>query len=53
MHNAISSTVSVATLIEKEPLSAFEYKPGGHLKIFPKQMIKKNICKSHGASGNT
>lgn len=53
MHNAISSTASVATLIEEEPLSAFECKPGGNVKVFPKWRIKKNTCKSHSTPGNS
>lgn len=53
MHNAIRSTASVATPIENQPLSAFEHKPGGNFKIFPKRTIKKNACKSRSAPGNT
>lgn len=53
IHNAFSSTATVATLIENQPLSGFEYKPGGNFKIFPKQTIKKNTYKSYGAPGNT
>lgn len=53
MHNAISSTASVATLLEKQPLFAFEYQSGGNFKIFPKQMIKKKTCKPRSAPGST
>lgn len=53
IHNAISSTAIVATLIENQLLSGFEYKPGGNLKIFPKRTIKKNAYKSCSAPGNT
>lgn len=52
-HNAFSSTATVATLIENQLLPGFEYKPGGHLKIFPKRTIKKNTYKSCSAPGNT
>lgn len=43
----------MATLIENQPLSGFEYKPGGNLKMFPKRTIKKNTYKSCSAPGNT
>lgn len=51
--NAISPTESVATLIERQHLSAFQYQFGGNFKKFPKRTIKNHACKSCSALGNT